>query len=169
MATEHRRLFFALDPPDAVRKRIANLQAKLDLPGQAVPSQNFHITLEFLGQVPATGIAEVFEIAALVPAPSCQLELDRIDRFECSTVTWLGCSRLPDKLMTFHRQLHDRLHDRGFRADTRTWVPHVTLYRNLRMRFEKMPFEAIAWHCEGYCLMQSSPGPDGVEYRSIGR
>lgn len=162
------RLFFALDPPPSVRQRMADLQTGLDLPGRVVPPRNFHVTLVFLGNVPAADIGRLLQTANRTPGPACRITLDRLGRFSRSGVVWLGCSSFPESLLDFQQRLHERLCGVGFSGESRGWAPHVTLYRNLRKPFAKIPFEVIDWQLKGYCLMQSSAAPGGPEYLPIG-
>ena len=70
MTDEAKRLFFALDCPPAQRKAIAQWRGELGLrTGMPVPTDNFHLTLLFLGAVPFAQINEVCEAAAQVRTP----------------------------------------------------------------------------------------------------
>ncbi len=62
----NRRLFVALEPPEAVRRRLAAIQAELQrAAGRAadevrwVPAENVHLTLQFLGAVPSERVEAI--------------------------------------------------------------------------------------------------------------
>jgi 2'-5' RNA ligase len=73
------RLFAALDLPEELRLELAARAAGLaaELGGRAVPAQNLHLTLAFLGEVPAERGAEAVAAleAALPPAPPMRVRL----------------------------------------------------------------------------------------------
>ena len=75
MTTKH-RLFFALEPDDSVRQEIHTVQKKLACNGRKVPTEQFHVTLAFLGMQPAEIIPEVSAIASRVPFSACSLVLE---------------------------------------------------------------------------------------------
>jgi len=168
LTSESLRLFFALDPPAGVRQRVAALQRFMDFPSRAVPPANFHITLAFLGQVASERLPELKGLAQQCPLPAGVLELDCLGGFPRAGVAWLDCSYIPLELVAFQQDLVLHLEALGFRSEARPWRPHLTLYRKMRKPFATIPFEAINWPVDSFCLMQSRPGKDGPQYRSLG-
>ena len=59
MADKNRRLFFALWPTDAVRARLAAAAQSHAALGRAIAARNLHVTVVFLGAVPAERVAHV--------------------------------------------------------------------------------------------------------------
>jgi len=161
------RLFFALSPPPAVRRRIAALQAELKLEGRPEAADRVHLTLAFLGEVPEGALDAVTEAAARCSLPACRLRLDRLGWFSRARVAWLGCTATPPALGRFQAELTAALEDVGLRPDRRRWHPHVTLYRKLRSPFAKISFEAIDWPLQGFDLVHSRLEPAGPKYRSL--
>lgn len=146
---------------------MAALQDRLALPARAVPSVNFHITLAFLGAVDEQRVPALMDTAGELDLPAGTLELDRLGAFPRAGVVWLGSSSPPGELLAFQAELAARLETLGFTRDSRPWSPHVTLYRKMRKRFARIPFEAIAWPLDGFCLMQSVPGDGSPIYRPL--
>ncbi len=146
---------------------MAALQDRLALPARAVPASNFHITLVFLGAVEVQRMPELAGLADRLRFPPCTLVLDRLGAFPRAGVAWLGAAAAPSELLAFQAELAAGLERLGFPADARPWRPHVTLYRKLRNRFEKIPFDAITWPLSGFCLMQSKPGHGAPVYQPI--
>ena len=67
------RLFFALCPDEAVRQRLAELQAKFDAgAARPVPPANFHLTLAFLGTLARPEIDCYAHAAEAVVVPAGQ-------------------------------------------------------------------------------------------------
>ncbi len=77
-----KRLFFALSCPVEQRRAIAQWRNALELRiGRSVPTENFHLTLLFLGAVGAAQIAGICTAAGKVRVPGVALRvaLDRLD------------------------------------------------------------------------------------------
>lgn len=165
--------FFALLPPPPVRDAVAALQNRLAqaLPGSVRPVMpiNFHVTLVFLGAVPATAFDGLGTVAERLVMPRCGLELDRLGAFGPARVGWLGCSGLPGSLADFREALAASLAAAGHAIDARPWVPHLTLYRKLRTPLPRLDFEPIVWRCDDFALLRTEPGRKGPIYREIGR
>ena len=169
MQANFARLFFALSPGSSTRSRLAQIQSALHLQARPVPVSNLHITLVFLGTVHSNRIALLHDIAAGMAFPNCELVLDLAGRFEKARIAWLGCTQVPRALSEFQLALEQQLQAAGFRTQSRVWTPHVTLYRNLRMTFETISFDALKWRPEGFCLMESRHAQSGLIYQPIGR
>jgi 2'-5' RNA ligase len=162
-------LFFALRPGRALRRKIAGLQRRLRLSGRAVAEVNLHVTLAFLGEVPAGRVAELLEIGHLLRAPACTLVLDQLGCFERARVAWLGTGQPLQALQEFQASLAERLREAGFRSEARRWQPHLTLYRNLRTPLCKMPVEPVIWQLDSWCLMRSTLHTSGPVYGVVQR
>lgn len=162
------RLFFALVPDQPVIDRIEAFQASVPVPGRPVSSRLFHATLVFMGHRPVGSIHPVLEVADSLAFQPCELILDRPGQFRGSRVAWLGTTRLPTALGTFHESLATALAKADIKFDHRAWSFHVTLYRDLRKPLPIMPPVAIKWPLKGFSLLESVQQRDGVEYREIG-
>jgi 2'-5' RNA ligase len=167
--TDSRRLFFALDPDEGVRRRIAAVQIRMDLPARRVGADKLHITLAFLGDVASDRIDALEAIGAQLRLPSCRLTLDTSGWFPRSGVVWLGSEAPPAELAAFQSALSTRLAAGGFRSEFRAWVPHVTLYRKMRKPCARMPIEAIEWDVRAFSLVQSTLGRTGPVYAELAR
>lgn len=166
---EAARLFFALWPDPAVRRALARVQARLDLPGRAVAATQLHITLAFLGGVALEHLPALSALGGRVSLPAGTLELDQVGCFPRAEVAWVGPARPTPSLLAFQRDLNARLAAGGFRSERRRWAPHVTLYRNLRTPCGNMTIEPVPWRLDGHCLVQSELGQDGPRYRVLQR
>ncbi len=164
--------FFALTLPAPIRRGVERLQAKLtpQLPAgvRSVPASNFHITLAFLGAVEASAVPRLCALAPTVTPPEVDLVLDRLGSFSRARVGWLGSTRVPGSLVDFQERLAGALRDAGFAVDARLWVPHLTLYRNLRTPLPRMDIEPLGWRVEHYELLRTESGQSGPVYCSLG-
>jgi 2'-5' RNA ligase len=161
------RLFFALDPPSAVRRRVTLLQQKLEGTGRAVPPENFHVTLAFLGMQPPEVVPAAADVAAGLRFPSCEVVFDRLGSFRRAGVLWLGASRVPGALVAFQRDLVGALLDADIGYDRKPWEFHLTLYRKLRNPPPTMDPIAIRWPLDGFRLVESVSVRRGVEYHTL--
>jgi 2'-5' RNA ligase len=162
-----KRLFFALNPGDHVRARIAGIQQTLGVEGRAVPPANFHITLAFLGMQEASVIPRVCEVASGLVFEPCELTLDQVGRFKRARVLWLGASAVPRCLAAFQQGLVDALLAAGIGYDRKPWKPHLTLYRKMRTYPPIMDSVEVRWRLNGFSLVESVSVNRGVVYHDI--
>lgn len=165
------RVFFALWPDAATRDAIAALARDMvKLAGGRAPRpENAHLTLAFVGDVPATGVSILRAIgaAAARDAVPFTLALDRIGGFRDAGIAWLGAAATPPALEQLARRTNEALAAAGFRIERRPVHPHVTLAR----RCERPPGAAaiapVTWRVEGMTLTASMLRHEGSCYREL--
>lgn len=127
-----RRLFFALGVPPAQRKAIARWRAELHLrAGKPVPSENFHITLMFLGAVPLAQLESICEAVEAMPKPEglVTLMLDHLDHWRAAEALVLAARQPPKALLRLVYYLEQALLPLGLGDTRREYRPHLTLAR----------------------------------------
>lgn len=128
-ATE--RLFLAVSLPPAVRAAVGALARPL--PGVTwTPSEQLHVTLRFLGDVPREKIDALGTRLATVRVASFLLPLEGLGTFPPNRpprVVWLGVGAGHPRLFQLRQRLDDALLAAGLTPDLRTFHPHVTLAR----------------------------------------
>jgi 2'-5' RNA ligase len=162
-AAPSRRLFVALWP-DAPRR--AALAARRDAwewpPGAAiVRAEKLHVTLHFLGQVPAERVEAVREGIAL---PMTPFELTvREPRLWHGGLAVLEIDT-PPELLDLHARLGLALDALGLPVEQRPYRPHVTLARKAR---GAVPPGAtpVAWPVHDFALVVSAGGEYAVMQR----
>lgn len=170
-APRARRLFFALWPEPALREALWQ-QAREQLQrcgGRLVPQDNLHLTLAFLGHVDEVQQAVLVAAARTLPAPRCDLLLDRYGWFESAQVLWLGCSQTPAPLLALASALAGQARAAGLRIDPRPFHPHVTLARKPRNLPDLAPPRPLAWSVDGFVLAESLSGPADSRYAVLER
>ncbi len=136
-----------------------------------------HMTLAFVGEVPAQRIGILRQAAAGVTGQVFTLTLDRLACWRHNRIAWVGCSQAPLPLLTLVGQLAERLADAGLPLEARDFAAHVTLLRNARCQ-PLAEAEPIAWPVHDFVLAESqlasssklSQGAgEGAHYHIIGR
>jgi 2'-5' RNA ligase len=186
-----RRLFVALEPTDAVRRRIRAARAELRrAAGRAeaevrwVDPGNVHLTLQFLGAVPEKRVAEVAgamaEAARSVPGP-LSLEVRGAGGFPNARrprVIWLGVAGDLPALRALAAELGRRLAPLGFPPEERPFTAHLTLGRAREGRGNPgiagalagaREEEGTAWRAAELVLFESHLSPKGARYEAVAR
>ncbi|HSN93220.1 MAG TPA: RNA 2',3'-cyclic phosphodiesterase [Anaeromyxobacteraceae bacterium] len=186
-----RRLFVALEPTDAVRRRIRAAQGELRrAAGRAegdirwVAPESVHLTLQFLGAVPEERVAAVgeamAEAARAAPGP-LSLEVRGAGGFPNARrprVVWLGVGGDLATLRALVLDLGRRLAPLGFPPEDRPFAGHLTLGRAREGRGNPgiagalagaREEEAVAWRASEMVLFESHLSPKGARYEAVAR
>ena len=179
------RTFICLQLPLFARDRLASIQQRLresEAQVNWVRPQNIHLTLKFLGPVPAEGLQDVVQAVqrAAVPAPSIPLELTVLGCFpnrRAPRVVWAGLKQFPEELRGLQQRVEKELVAIGFPAESRPFSPHFTLGRvrsgrNIRklvaaMQAERL--EPLRFEVAEVVVMASRLHPSGALYTPISR
>lgn len=131
------RTFVCIEIPQSIKDRIGELQNELRKTGASVswtrPS-NIHLTLKFLGGVPALRIANVsraVERAASAISPF-EIEVAGSGCFPSvrnPRVLWIGLSNVPDTMNELYSNIESQLEREGFAREKRKLSPHLTIGR----------------------------------------
>jgi len=176
------RLFVAIPLPISVREEIAGLVASLrsePWPVRWVKPDGIHLTLKFLGDVPADAVDDL--ISALRPAGrsirplSCRMtEAGGFPSLERARVIWLGVEG-PAALELLVDRIERGCAPLGFPPEGNIFRPHLTLGRV--QQHARLPREAIdrlvtlrldtTFSSDGFTLFESRPGPGGSTYHSL--
>ncbi len=164
------RLFFALWPEPAVRAKLAAIAQELrkTCSGRAPPPANIHLTLSFIGPLPASRLQELTGIAATLASAPFELTLDCIGCWRAQRLAWAGMRQCPGELVALAAALRDELHAHGFPVERRAFRPHVTLLRDLAVPPVQTACPAVHWHARSFVLACSEPASRGVRYRVVG-
>ena len=155
-AAATRKLFFALWPDAPSRAALATLQAPVA--GRLTPAAKLHLTLAFLGHVPADRVAALLAIRDALAVPPLRLAIDCYGYFARPRIAWAGMTRVPAELVALHEDLVRRLEAAGFSAATHgAFKPHVTLAREARHAPPDAPATPVVWEVDRAVLVESLP------------
>ena len=128
------RAFIALEIPghikDSIVRSIDEMGLKLGV--KPVPSQNMHITLEFLGEISDSAAARISEAISSTHAKKFTAKLGEVSTFGASSsVAFVGLSEGRNEAAALQQDLHGRISAlQGIKGlGTREFFPHVSIAR----------------------------------------
>lgn len=166
-----RRLFFALWPSDELRAQIeaTALPVVRASGGRPIPPRNFHVTLLFLGEIPAEKFLAIQRApASLAGARAFQLEFDRIESWG-RKVLCLTPSAPPAAAIDLAERLRASLRSELNHLDERPYSPHITLARDLPRGCPVQQVEPLLHRVNDYALVESVRDAGGSHYSVLER
>jgi 2'-5' RNA ligase len=166
-----RRLFFALWPDQAARAALADAAslAVIASPARAVPAENLHATLAFLGSVPEGRVADLDDVARRVAGsfvPESPLLL-RFDEF----AYWVGPKILvalsaaeSPVAQALAQRLKSDAQAAGFTPDLKPFHAHVTLARKVGCAPAVNMARTVRWNFDAFALVESRAAAHGSAY-----
>lgn len=133
------RIFFAVQLPEPVQRCLHRwIEArKPELPFARWPHrQDYHITLKFIGEIPAQAAAKLQTGPLIRKAASpFDLQLDRLGTFgkpASPSVLWCGLRGDIPALHRLQAAVEDACVKLGYPAEERPYRPHITVARQYR-------------------------------------
>ena len=181
------RAFIAIELPPAVREEIARVQREARAGGfnfvKWVEAGSIHLTLKFLGSVPARQVADIvraLERAAGRRAPF-RLAVAGAGLFPGASaprVAWLGLEGDLDALRDLQESVEENVAPLGYPTERRRFAPHLTLARLRegaspveRRRFGEallaLKSRSVEIRVGAIALMQSRLSPLGARYSRL--
>ena len=158
------RLFLALWPDPATRDAIASWQRTWTWPERAAPVApgRLHLTLHFLGPVPAQELSALVAVLKGVPGEGFTLTLG-VPEVWSNGVAVLRPESAPAGLLRLHRNLAQCVAAFGLPLDPRPYRPHVTLARRA-IGAQPPAAPCLQWEiARAYVLARSLPGGAGYQ------
>jgi 2'-5' RNA ligase len=154
------RLFFAVMPDPETRERIAAaaISMRLDSDARLVPPHNYHMTLAFIGEVPARQVPTLQRIGAAQRMAPCSLRIDAYEFWPKPKVVVGATQTLPAALERLWRQLHRDLAEHQWALDPQQLRPHVTLARKVSQAPVLQAMSAFDWLVRDFSLVRSDTG-----------
>jgi len=181
------RLFIAIKLEKACRDylkdRISILQENINQDLKWVKTENLHITMKFLGELPVSKKALLENSIDNLTKNSEQREasfqgLGAFPKINYPKTLFVRIGKGSDFLKGLYNSLEENLTNRGFKPDKRKYTPHLTIARSSRKTdikglsadlnsFTGNDFINIEMPVKRICLMQSILKRTGPEYREI--
>lgn len=124
-----KRLFVALDMPDAARHWLIQHQPEAEEGLRLVREDQLHLTLAFIGEAELESVKEALAPIRFEPL---HLRLSGLGYFQGrqgASVFWAGFEPSPS-LQDLHRRIGEALKPLGVKKDRRPYRPHITLARS---------------------------------------
>ena len=135
---EQIRSFIAIELSEEIKTGLKQIQDRLKSADPSIAKwvdpQSIHLTLKFLGNVPADRIPIVLQAMydAAVTASSFTLKIDRLGCFpnpKSPRVVWVGLTGDLERLQTLQKNIELYVAPLGFPTEKRPFAPHLTLAR----------------------------------------
>lgn len=168
------RLFVAIDPPEAVRNRLQQVQRAGGV--RWVPVEQLHLTLLFLGNVPADRLEPLKQALAAIREREFTLTLGEPGCFptmRAPRVLWIGLERQPllDSLAAAVRQAATVC---DLPLEEKPFTPHITLGRvkepahfQLRPWLQHAAPQHLSFRVREFSLIRSLITPQGAVHRQL--
>lgn len=167
------RLFFGLEPDPATAVAIADWRDR-QFPGlgRPVPPANLHITLAFVGEVPAPALERLCEAVdrclAAIEAPEGYLRLDRTGYWPRPGIYWVGPTQWSPALDALARSLMNIGARVGNGKKRDRFIPHMTLFRSCQQAPPAPAVEPdVAFRFDRVTLFESRQTRNGVSYHAL--
>mgnify|MGYP001590513374 CR=1 FL=1 len=177
------RFFLALDIGTQDRVRIKNwclntlAKQKIIKNFKAIPKNNYHITLAFLGSLTkqqynflvaqSSLISQQFIVPITNNSSDRVLTLDQLAWFKKPKVLYLTTCLPPRWLTTLAQHLTSTTIKLAIPMDDTPYIPHVSLYRKANQLVSEPSNINIRIHIKSFSLYLSKPSDDGVVYSAV--
>lgn len=154
------RLFIGIDLSHELKQELLEFQS--DLKGLGVGGSykgpdNFHITLEFLGELDKSRVPVLSQVLTKVAGQYGPFELSigglgAFPSFKRAHTLWTGIRGNLPELDRLQRDLHLELKNKGFKVEERQFKPHITLAS--RPNFDQCDLTAVRSKSLGHCRVE---------------
>lgn len=132
------RVFVAVKLDEKIKKAIANISEeikKVSVAGSYADPANYHITLNFIGEINPNCLNDIKRAIDLVADKSqpFDVKIEGIGQFKkgSSSIVWAGLSMGRFGLMELNNKLRIEFEKNGINTDEKKFNPHITLARKV--------------------------------------
>lgn len=166
-----KRMFVAIELPEDLLTKLSAIASELS--GlKPVPAPQIHLTLGFLGNVPAENETTLRETLSAIRPVDFPLTIHGLGTFGGSRkpmVLWTGVDDPENALPPLVTAVHEAAQSAGIEIDGRPFTPHITLGRRrggspakLRIFLREYREETFgSFTASGFTLFESALTPDG--------
>ncbi len=132
-------------------------------------AETIHLTLAFLGELPAPRAEAAIAAARRVRAMAHAMLLEEAGYWRHNKIVWAASRQMPAALGALAARLGEELAKEAFVLERRAFAAHVTLIRKARAAGELPRFDAVEWPVEEFLLVRSVLSPQGSSYETLER
>ena len=180
------RAFVAVEMPGPVRKALEEVQSglkQLNIRARWVRPENIHLTLKFLGNIPAGHVPSIGEVLRVVAQAHGRFSLAAaglgvFPDIRHPKIIWVGLTSRPEALTPLQQDLDGRLAALGFPREEKPFRGHLTIGRFRAEGFPGPVADAVKRHAaaefgtfavDEIVLMKSDLRPEGPLYEPLAR
>lgn len=162
------RCFFALELKHQDKQVLSEWLSLQPLPfGRIIPTQNLHITLAFMGQIPKSKIKSLISTGDSIDLPEFSVNVNQWGYFEAAKTLWLGTSEdkdLQDARSEFSDS--DINQTKGY-----AYIPHISVMRAVTTlpNFKLLTPPNFDIDLNHFCLYESISDAEGSRYELLER
>ncbi len=163
------RMFFAAVPTPPTRECIsaAARAAQLEPEARLVPAENYHVTLAFVGAIPASRLPELQAVGRAQRAHRFALRFDAYEYWPKPEVIVAAARTIPAALDLLWRQIHRDLAAHQWALDPKRLRPHVTLARKVSQAPVLQAMSPFEWWVEAVSLIRSDASGSESAYTVV--
>lgn len=168
-------LFLALVLSEQTKQNVDRWRDRnLDSLGKKpVPADNFHVTLVYIGAVTESQLQLLITKVKEVKADSFKLTINKTVYWSEPKVLHLAPTSIPPKLIELQREVNKAIEQAGLPPETRTYRPHLTLYRKISSQdFEQLEEDGLpephtSIDINQFAIYESVSDDNGVHYEQV--
>jgi 2'-5' RNA ligase len=151
------RLFYAAFPDAGTGQCLAAAAASMHLrPGsRLVPRVNYHMTLAFVGEVPASQVPVLLQAGAALRMSAFALRFDACEYWPTPKVVVAAARTIPAALERLRQELQRELAGHAAKLDVDAFRAHVTLARKVSQAPVLQAMSSFDWRVRDFCLVRS--------------
>lgn len=127
-----------------------------------------HLTLEFIGRVPADRVPAIEVMAESIHQSAFTLRLDRLEYIPSKGIVWARCDHTPPALTSLVQSLKANLAGYSNNALAPGYLAHLKLLRNVRQPPHLPMMSPIDWNVNEFRLIRSELHAEGSRYSKVG-
>ena len=136
--------------------------------GRATERRNWHITLVYVGNFPASRIGELQEAKKAIEVEPFRLRFDRLEFWPRPKIAALVPPIVPPELESLVENLQGQVLAAGVDPEhQRVYRPHVTVVQNARQFETQRLAQSAITEWSSFELVESISEPGGVTYRPL--
>jgi RNA 2',3'-cyclic 3'-phosphodiesterase len=184
---EQWRVFVAIELPAEIRSRVANhivhlREALPDARASWNREDNLHLTLKFLGDIPASAVNKLSQAVANAAHSVRPIELNvsgtgTFPKHGTPRVLWIGIDEPGGRLDELYRELENSCAKAGFAREARPFHPHLTVARlrkphgarRLGELHNQMQFPKMSFIVRELTVIRSKLSSEGSQYTALSR
>lgn len=145
------RLFIAIDIPKTAQREIEGMGRSIRN-SRAVPPDQLHLTLKFLGEVESSRLYDIDEVLQTIRVQNFSLCLKGVGTFPprgTPRVLWAGVAPV-DQILLLRKSIERNLDEIGIARDKKKFTPHLTL-----ARLRNSPIKQLQQFLAGNAFLQT--------------